>query len=205
MSAHVAVVDGPTGIAHIRVDTASGQNDIVVVPHANHRLSPDGAEAALRALAGTISVVLVQLEIPVEVVVRVSAVCRELGLRLILDPAPAQPLPDAVWPGVFVAKPNESEAAVMTGVEVRRPGLGGRRRPVVHGAWGDGGGDHPGRARARWSSDTIRSTSWIRSRSRSSTPPPPATRSPERLGAGLAGGRPLAEALTGPWPPPPWR
>ncbi len=117
--AHVGVVDGPTGIAHIRVDTASGQNDIVVVPHANHRLSPDGAETALRALAGAISVVLVQLEIPVDVVLRVSAVCRELGLRLILDPAPAQPLPEAIWPGVFVAKPNESEAAVMTDVAVR--------------------------------------------------------------------------------------
>ena len=115
---YVSVVDSPTGIAHIRVDSASGQNDIVVVPHANHRLSSDRAEAALRALAGTVSVVLVQLEIPIDVVVRVSAACRELGLRLILDPAPAQPMPDAIWPGVYVAKPNESEAAVMTGVEV---------------------------------------------------------------------------------------
>ena len=119
---HVATVAGPTGIAHIRVDSTSGQNDIVVVPHANHRLSPEGAEAALRALAGSVSVVLVQLEIPVKVVARISAVCRELGLRLILDPAPAQPLPDALWPGVFVAKPNESEAAVMTGVEVHDTG-----------------------------------------------------------------------------------
>ena len=139
-------VDGPTGIAHIRVDTASGQNDIVVVPHANHRLSPDGAEAALRALAGMVSVVLVQLEIPIDVVVRVSAVCRELGLRLIVDPAPAQPLPDAIWPGVYVAKPNESEAAVMTGVEVLDQDSAVARRTVVHGPWGAGGGDHVGRA-----------------------------------------------------------
>jgi ribokinase len=117
--ARVRIVDGPTGIAHIRVDAATGQNDIVVVPHANHRLSSDDVASALRALAGTVSVVLVQLEIPLDVVVAVSTVCRELDLRLILDPAPAQPLPDSVWPGVFLAKPNESEAAALTGAEVR--------------------------------------------------------------------------------------
>jgi ribokinase len=47
-----------------------------------------------------------------------------------LDPAPAQPLPETVWPGVFVAKPNESEAAIMTGVEV-----GDQDSAVEAGRW----------------------------------------------------------------------
>ncbi len=114
----VATLEGPTGIAHVRVNTHSGQNDIVVVPHANARLVADDAAAALRALADVVSVVLIQLEIPIPVVARVSEVCRELGLTLLLDPAPAQRLPDASWAGVSVAKPNESEAAQVTGLPV---------------------------------------------------------------------------------------
>ena len=49
---------------------------------------------------------------------RVTEVCRALELRLILDPAPAQPLPDGAWSGVFAVKPNETEAAILTGQPV---------------------------------------------------------------------------------------
>ena len=114
----VQVLAGHTGIAHIRVDTTTGQNDIVVVPNANHRLAPEQAAEAVRALQDRIVVVLVQLEIPLPVVIRVAEVCRELGLTLILDPAPAQPLPDEIWPMVSVVKPNELEAEVLTGIAV---------------------------------------------------------------------------------------
>jgi ribokinase len=114
----VQVLAGHTGIAHIRVDTTTGQNDIVVVPNANHRLAPEQAAEAVRALQDRIAVVLVQLEIPLPVVIRVAEVCRELGLTLILDPAPAQPLPDEIWPMVSVVKPNELEAEVLTGIAV---------------------------------------------------------------------------------------
>jgi ribokinase len=110
--------DGDTGVAHIRVDTATAQNDIAIVPGANDRLRPDHVEQALRSLRGQVSVVLMQLEIPVEVVQRVASLCPELGLRLVLDPAPARVLPASVWPGVFLAKPNEHEAAMITGVPV---------------------------------------------------------------------------------------
>ena len=115
---HVLVRDGDTGVAHIRVDAATGQNDIAVVPGANDLLSPDGVEQALRSLDRQVSVVLVQLEIPVAVVQRVASLCPELGMRLILDPAPVRTLPADVWPGVFLAKPNEHEAAWITGATV---------------------------------------------------------------------------------------
>ena len=115
----VRVTDGATGIAHIRVDAASGQNDIVIIPNANHRLNPDDVEASLTELRDRVSVVLVQLEIPLSVVERVAAVCQALELRLVLDPAPAQPLPSAIWRGVSVVKPNELEAEVLTGMTIR--------------------------------------------------------------------------------------
>jgi ribokinase len=114
----VEVLGGHTGIAHIRVDTTTGQNDIVVVPNANYQLTPEQAAAAVRSLRDRVAVVLVQLEIQLPVVIRVAEVCRELGLPLVLDPAPAQPLPDEIWPMVSVVKPNELEAEVLTGIAV---------------------------------------------------------------------------------------
>jgi ribokinase len=114
----VRIMDGSTGIAHIRVDALSAQNDIVIIPNANHRLLPDDVESSLRALRDQVSVVLVQLEIPLTVVRRVAEVCQDCKLRLILDPAPAQSMPPDVWPGVFVVKPNELEAEVLTGMPV---------------------------------------------------------------------------------------
>ena len=114
----VRIVHGSTGIAHIRVDAASAQNDIMIIPNANHRLSPDDVEHSLRSLRDHVSVVLVQLEIPLTVVQRVAEVCQDCQLRLVLDPAPAQQLPPEVWPGVSVVKPNELEAEVLTGISV---------------------------------------------------------------------------------------
>jgi ribokinase len=114
----VRIMDGSTGIAHIRVDARSAQNDIMIIPNANHRLQPDDVEASLRALRDQVSVVLVQLEIPLSVVERVAEVCQACDLRLVLDPAPAQVIPSAVWRGVSVIKPNELEAEVLTGISV---------------------------------------------------------------------------------------
>lgn len=114
----VRVMEGATGIAHIRVDARSAQNDIMIIPNVNHRLSPDDVEASLRALRDQVSVVLVQLEIPLSVVARVAKVCQACELRLVLDPAPAQVIPDAIWRGVSVIKPNELEAEVLTGIPV---------------------------------------------------------------------------------------
>ena len=117
----VVAVAGPTGIAHIRVDTATAQNDIVLLGNANDRLGADDVEHALRAVRDRVSVVLMQLETPVEVLQRVAALGPELGLPLILDPAPAptSPLPEDIWSGVRLTKPNEHEASTITGIPVR--------------------------------------------------------------------------------------
>jgi len=114
----VRITEGATGIAHIRVDTVTGQNNIMIIPNANARLTPDDVEASLRALRDRVSVVLVQLEIPLSVVERVAEVCAASDLQLVLDPAPAQPLPSKVGGGVSVVKPNELEAEVLTGIAV---------------------------------------------------------------------------------------
>ncbi|GGO27645.1 ribokinase [Microbispora rosea subsp. aerata] len=113
----VRSVGGRTGVAHIRVD-ASGENDIVVAPLANADLTAEMVDESIRAVRGTASVLLLQLEIPVEVACHAAEAGARAGLTVVLDPAPAQPLPDDVWPHVDVVTPNESEAGALTGVEV---------------------------------------------------------------------------------------
>jgi ribokinase len=114
----VRITPGATGIAHIRVDALTGQNNIMIIPNANYRLTPDDVESSLTELRDRVSVVLVQLEVSLSVVQRVAEVCHTCDLRLILDPAPAQPLPSEVWRGVSVVKPNELEVNVLTGIAV---------------------------------------------------------------------------------------
>ena len=112
----VAVLAGSTGVAHIRVDARTGQNDIAIVPGSNGQVTPEMAVRGLRRLADRVGVVLLQLEIPIETVLEAARVAKDLGCRVILDPAPAQVLPDEVWRQVDVVSPNETEAEVLTGI-----------------------------------------------------------------------------------------
>lgn len=114
---HLRTVPGPTGIAHIRVD-ASAQNDIVMVPLANAALSTEQIDAALEALAPTTSVLLTQLETPSALTAHITARGREHGMTVILDPAPAASLPAEIWRSVDIVTPNETEASLISGVEV---------------------------------------------------------------------------------------
>ncbi|MEV4326301.1 ribokinase [Microbispora rosea] len=113
----VRSVGNRTGVAHIRVD-ASGENDIVMTPLANADLSAEMVDESIRAVRDRAGVLLLQLEIPAEVACHAAEAGARAGLTVVLDPAPAQPLPDRVWPYVAVVTPNESEAAALTGVEI---------------------------------------------------------------------------------------
>ncbi|MEJ1090395.1 ribokinase [Microbacterium istanbulense] len=114
---HLRTVPGPTGIAHIRVD-ASAQNDIVMVPLANAHLSTEQIDAALAALAPTTSVLLTQLETPAALTRHIATRGREYGMTVVLDPAPAAPLEPEVWRTIDIVTPNETEASLLTGIEV---------------------------------------------------------------------------------------
>ncbi|MFC8274165.1 ribokinase [Streptomyces sp. NPDC057271] len=106
-------VEGPSGTAHIVVDDEGG-NAIVVVPGANGTVaSLDHGDEALIANAGTL---LLQLELPLPVVVEGALTARRLGVRTVLTPAPAQPLPPELLAATDLLVPNEHEAAALTGV-----------------------------------------------------------------------------------------
>jgi ribokinase len=103
----------PTGVALIWVDR-HGQNSIVVASGANHTLSAADAEMLRPAFTGA-SYALFQLETPVDAVEAALALARELGVRTILDPAPAQPLSTKLLSLVDILTPNESEASLLLG------------------------------------------------------------------------------------------
>lgn len=114
----VEEVPGPTGVAHIRVDSSTGQNDIVIVPLANSHLTPHLTEEKLRAFAAPGDILLLQLEIPLGTAVHAARLGQELDMRIVLDPAPANELPEELWPMLEVVTPNESEASELTGIAV---------------------------------------------------------------------------------------
>ncbi|WP_328583743.1 ribokinase [Streptomyces sp. NBC_00370] len=105
-------VPGPSGTAHIVVDDA-GENAIVVVPGANGTVTAlaEGDEDVIAA-AGAL---LLQLELPMEAVLAGAGAARRHGVRTILTPAPAQPLPPELLAVTDLLVPNEHEAATLTG------------------------------------------------------------------------------------------
>jgi ribokinase len=106
----------PSGVALIVVASA-GQNSIAVAPGANGRLSPADVKRAGRAFRAA-RVLLTQLETPLDTVVAAAALAARHRLPLILNPAPARPLPDALLRLVSILTPNESEAELLTGIKV---------------------------------------------------------------------------------------
>ena len=116
---HVREVPGTTGIAHIRV--AGGENDIVIVAGANAALDEPQLDAAFAALGGQVAVMLTQLETPLEITLAAVRRAHDAGITVILDPAPARELPEEIWPLVDIIKPNETEAALLTGIAVDSP------------------------------------------------------------------------------------
>lgn len=108
--------DVPSGVALITVD-AQGNNVIVVAPGANGALSADDVERAADDIRSA-GAVVAQLEVPLETVQRAAQLAHESGVPFILDPAPAQDLPAELLSMISVLTPNETEARILTGVEV---------------------------------------------------------------------------------------
>lgn len=106
-----------SGIAIIALDDAA-ENNIIVVPGANGDIG-QAEVARLEAVIDRARVLLLQLEIPMEVVIAAARLAHQHGVIVILDPAPACPLPDELCARVDVLTPNETEAAALVGWALR--------------------------------------------------------------------------------------
>ena len=107
-----------TGVALILVDDR-GENLISVASGANHALRPADIEQAADAIRAA-DIVVLQLEIPLETVIRTAEIAAAAGVPVVLDPAPPRPArcPPNCCENVTYLKPNETEAERLTGVQV---------------------------------------------------------------------------------------
>lgn len=109
--------DHPSGVATITVN-GQGENCIVVASGANAHLMPEDLDKAAEAIEKSL-IVLVQLEIPIDTVERVVGLARAKGKTVILNPAPVpRMLSRELLRGVSVLTPNETEASLISGIEV---------------------------------------------------------------------------------------
>ncbi|MER6572056.1 ribokinase [Streptomyces sp. NPDC001093] len=105
-------VEGPSGTAHIVVDD-EGANSIVVIPGANGTV--DHLSPGDEGLIASADALLLQLEIPPAAVVAGAQAARRHGIRTVLTPSPAQPLPPELLAATDLLVPNEYEAVTLTG------------------------------------------------------------------------------------------
>ncbi len=108
--------EAPTGATLIFVDD-QGQKTIAAVLGANRRFSVEDVHAARDTIASA-RVLLTQLEVPLEPVLEATRIAHDAGARVVLDPAPAIPLPDDLLRLLDVIRPNAGEAEKLTGVHV---------------------------------------------------------------------------------------
>lgn len=104
-----------TGIAVVGVEPG-GENRIIVVPGANSAVTAQHIEDE-RAVMAASDWLLLQLEIPLEAVLAAARLAKNLGTKVLLNPAPAPPdgLPDDLLACVDILVPNEGEAERLTG------------------------------------------------------------------------------------------
>ncbi|GAA5035649.1 ribokinase [Microbacterium fluvii] len=115
-SSHVVVsTEAATMVGFILVEP-SGENRIAIAPGALDTLDAQ-AVATFRDAIAAADVLVVSMEIPLPAVVAALRLGRETGTRTLLNPAPAQPLPDEAWPLIDVITPNQSEAPVLLGLD----------------------------------------------------------------------------------------
>lgn len=121
----------PTGIAMIQV-TDSGENSICLSAEANARLTAAAVEPCLGQIRQA-DYLLMQLETPLDGIIRAAQTAAEHQTKVVLNPAPAQDLPDELLDCVDIITPNETEAEVLTGVAVTDEASAAQASAVLHG------------------------------------------------------------------------
>jgi ribokinase len=106
-----------SGVALILVDE-KGENSIAVAGGANQRLTPAHVRKAANVIRGA-HTLLMQLETPLPTIQAAAEIAAKSGVRVILNPAPAQALPAELLRQLTIITPNETEAETLTGIRVR--------------------------------------------------------------------------------------
>lgn len=108
----------PSGIAIIAIDK-KGENQIVVSPGSNLRLLPSDIDNIKNHFHSK-AVMLLQLEIPLETVEHSLRIAKSMGIRTVLNPAPARKLSKKMIKNIDILTPNETELKILTGLDVKQ-------------------------------------------------------------------------------------
>lgn len=106
----------PSGVALITVD-ANGENSIVVASGANYLLNETDIDQAKSAIENA-DLLLMQLETPIETVLHAAKLAKRKGVKVILNPAPAQVIPAELFAQLYMITPNKTEAEILSGVDI---------------------------------------------------------------------------------------
>ncbi len=106
----------PSGVALITVDD-KGENCIVVAPGANAALTISDINEVKEKIENA-SLILVQLEIPLETVEHVAHIASSKKIKFVLNPAPAAKLSDELLKKISIITPNQKETEMLTGINV---------------------------------------------------------------------------------------
>jgi ribokinase len=106
-----------TGGAAIIVDAATGDNAIVVFPGSCSHLTTEEIDQA-RAAIGSSAVFMTNLELPVPILMHALKSARRLGVTIVLNPAPAVSVPDAIFELCDYLTPNATEATALSGIPI---------------------------------------------------------------------------------------
>jgi ribokinase len=115
--AHVIRAGGAATGAFVLVRDGEGTKQATVLPGANALLTPERVEDAADLIRAA-RAVLVQLEIPLDSVLRAARIAHDAGVPLFLDPSPVRSLPDELLRRASAIKPNAQEARALTGIDV---------------------------------------------------------------------------------------
>ena len=119
-----------TGIAMIQVSD-SGENSIVISAGANVYLDESQVEDSEQEIIDS-DYLLMQLETPLPAIIQAAEFAKENGTKVILNPAPAQALPDELLKNLDIITPNETEAEILTGIRVTDEQSAGKSAAVFH-------------------------------------------------------------------------
>lgn len=125
----LTAVECASGHAVILV-TPEGENRILLAPGANARLTPEDVARQHHKFEAA-HILVCQLEVPLETVEAAVAAASKGGLPVLLNPAPARPLPDALLAQVDYLIPNETEAAALTGMAVQDAASAGEAARIL--------------------------------------------------------------------------
>ncbi|CCO47122.1 ribokinase [Vibrio nigripulchritudo SOn1] len=122
--------DCPTGIAMIQV-TDSGQNSICISAEANGYLTAPVVSTFTDTIQSG-DYLLLQLETPLDGIEHAVDIAHQSGCKVVLNPAPARELPDDLLAKVTMITPNETEAEILTGVEVTDDKSASQASQILH-------------------------------------------------------------------------